>query len=228
MQLHQFKSSSLLNLQFANQITFILKKALEERDRAYLVVSGGKTPQGLFQQLAQQALDWEQVTILLTDERCVDPHHEASNERLIKSSLLQFKAGKAEFISLYANDKSPEKKNQIINQRLEHLPQFDVVILGMGTDGHTASLFPCSPNIAEALSTSCSAIAVHPQGAPLSRMSLTASRLRNSRYVFLHILGQDKYEVFQEAMIGDEALDMPIRAFIHHPHTQLQVMFAPE
>ncbi len=230
MQLHRFTDSHRLNEQFVRQLTDILNQAIVERGRAYLVVSGGKTPRALFQKLAESSqIDWENVSITLADERWLLPEHQNSNERLVREHLLQSHAASAEFISLLADTACLKDNTALINERFLQLPTFDVVILGMGNDGHTASLFPCSKTIAEALSTDTRAvITANPENAAYQRLSLTANRLQNSRHLFLHLLGEDKLQVLHQAREGKDLQQMPIRAFLDNPKTHLQVMFAPQ
>ncbi|MGK0511928.1 MAG: 6-phosphogluconolactonase, partial [Chromatiales bacterium] len=107
------------------------------------------------------------------------------------------------------------------------LPTFDAVILGMGEDGHTASLFPCSAQIEEGLSDGAPAVlAVEPQTAPYQRMSLSLPRLLDSRHIFLHLVGSNKLTVLNKAMAEHDVLAMPIRAFLHHPVAQVTVMYS--
>lgn len=229
MQLHCFDNTDELNQQFTQWLEAILGQAIKERGHAYLVVSGGKTPQNLFRRLAQAKLNWQQITITLTDERWIAPTENDSNEHLVKANLLQYDATKASFISLYTEKENANAGLTEIEARLSALPTFDAVILGMGEDGHTASLFPCSPEIVKGLAdTQAAVIAVNPTTAPYQRVSLTKSRLLNSRAIFLHLVGQKKLTVLNEALAATDPLVMPICAFLNHPATDVQVMFAPQ
>src|SRR5690606_3860448 len=190
MQLQQFGNTDKLNADFAARLVEILQQAIEQRGAAYLVVSGGKTPQALFNTLSNTDLAWDKVTILLADDRWLDASQADSNERLVKATLLQNKASKARFISLYADTASAFTGAAEVLPRISALPTFDAVILGMGEDGHTASLFPCSAQIEEGLSDGAPAVlAVEPQTAPYQRMSLSLPRLLDSRHIFLHLVG---------------------------------------
>lgn len=227
MQLHQFADTSALNNAFANKLITILSQAIKQRGAAYLVVSGGKTPQQLFQALSQTELEWNKVTVLLADDRWLAPDHADSNERLVKASLLQGKAASARFISLYAKDSSAFSAVEHILPHVDGLPTFDAVILGMGEDGHTASLFPCSAQISAGLADGAPAVlAVEPATAPYQRISLSKQRLLNSRHLFLHLVGKNKLDVLNQALAGDDPLQMPIRAFLHHPATDVVVMYS--
>ena len=227
MQLQQFSDTNALNADFAARLVNILSAAIAQRDAAYLVVSGGKTPQALFQALSQVELAWEKVTVLLADDRWLDDSQPDSNERLVKATLLQNKAAKARFISLYANQTTAFAGAAEVCQRLAALPTFDAVILGMGEDGHTASLFPCSAQLAAGLAADAPvALAVEPTTAPYQRMSLSLPRLLNSRHHFLHLVGSNKLTVLNKAMDGQDVLAMPIRAFLQHPVAQVTVMYS--
>ena len=227
MQLHQFSDSSELNQDFADRLIAILSDAITKRDAAYLVVSGGRTPQGLFSKLSQTDLDWSKVTITLADDRFLPDSEADSNERLVKASLLQQQAAAATFISLYAPTATAELAVPELLQRVKHLPTFDAVILGMGEDGHTASLFPCSKEIQQGLASDApDLLAVNPTTAPYQRISFSKQRLLNSRALFLHLVGASKLTVLEQAMASQDELAMPIRAFIHHTVPELAVMFA--
>jgi 6-phosphogluconolactonase len=227
MQLQQFDSSDELNRHFAQRIAGILQQAITARGAAYLVVSGGRTPQALFNSLSQVNLAWEKVTVLLADDRWLDSAQPDSNERMVQTTLLQNKAKAARFISLYATTADAFAGETEVLARISTLPTFDVVILGMGEDGHTASLFPCSAQIQAGLASNAPAVlAVAPKTAPYQRMSLSLPRLLDSRHIFLHLVGSNKLPVLDKALAGNDALAMPIRAFLHHPVAMVTVMYS--
>ena len=226
MQLNQFDDAQALNAEFAKRLTNIVQQAISERGEAYLVVSGGKTPQALFNTLSQTPLAWDKVTVLLADDRWLDDSHADSNERLVKATLLQHNASAARFISLYANTESAFDGAAQVLERVKNLPTFDAVILGMGEDGHTASLFPCSEQITQGLAADApSVLAVAPTTAPYERISLSSPRLLNSRQLFLHLVGANKLAVLDKALAGDDVYAMPIRAFLQHPVATVTVMY---
>jgi 6-phosphogluconolactonase len=228
MQLHSFSGTHLLNGDLAAQITDILDKAVKERGRAYLVVSGGKTPVELFKILAQATIPWDKVTITLADERCVDIDDSARNERLVKDFLLQHEAKKARFVSLYNEQINIIDSIQQTARDISSLPSFDVVILGMGEDGHTASLFPCSKELALGLDDNAGAVLlVTPQKAPYQRVSLSKRRLQDSYTIFLHLVGQQKWLVFNQALAEKNPMIMPVSAFLNNQNTNVHVMYAP-
>ena len=227
MQIRYFFTAAELNQRFADQVAANLASAIAERGIATLVVSGGRTPQGFFKALAAKTLDWSKVTITLADDRFVPLQHDASNERLVRESLLVDQAAAASFVSLYADFPTAEQAVDVLNQRVASLPTFDVVILGMGEDGHTASLFPCSAELAAGLADDAPALlATNPTTAPHQRISFSRQRLQDSRAVFLHLVGESKLQVLKQAASGDDVFQMPIRVFIKQAQPELTVMFA--
>lgn len=229
MQIHQFFDSAALNHQFALEISQKLQQGIAERGQAVLVVSGGKTPLPLFHTLAQTELDWSKVTITLADDRFLPDDAPDSNERLVKSALLQHKAAAARFISLYSHADSAEAAVPALLERVAGLATFDVLILGMGEDGHTASLFPCSQELAAGLADDAAdLLAVNPATAPYQRISFSRRRLMQARSIYLHLVGPKKLQVLQQAAAGTDVAQMPIRAFIALTSPELAVMYAEQ
>jgi len=211
---------------FSKQIATALETAIAERGQGYLVVSGGRTPVPLFQRLASMPLAWDKVTITLADDRWVNSDHDASNEKLVREHLLQGQAAAANFISLVTTAADAADGVEAVNQRLAELPTFDVVILGMGEDGHTASLFPCSAEIEAGLTTTAPALAVTPTTAPHQRMSLSKSRLLNSRQLYLQLSGASKANVLSQAQQETDPKVMPISAFLRQADVPMEVLLA--
>jgi len=227
MDIRYFFTASALNARFARDVAAQLRQAIAERGTAYLVVSGGRTPQGFFQQLAHQDVNWAQVVITLADDRFVPLSSDASNERLVRETLLQGPVAAAQFVSLITDHPTAEQAVPELLQRVQALPTFDVVILGMGEDGHTASLFPCSRELAAGVAADAPALlATNPTTAPHQRISFSLPRLQNSRAVYLHLVGAAKLTVLQQAVDGHDLMAMPIRHFIQQSQPELTVMFA--
>jgi 6-phosphogluconolactonase len=227
MQLHQYTNTTELNENFAKRLVALLSEAITARGRAYLVVSGGRTPTALFNALSEAELAWENVTILLADERFVPVNAADSNERLVKANLLKANATTAAFISLYADAETAEASISTVLPRIAPLPTFDAVILGMGEDGHTASLFPCSAELVAGLAAEAPAVlAVNPTTAPHQRISLSLPRLLNTEHLFIHLVGPDKLAVLKKAQAGTEVTNMPIRAILQQPDVDVAVMYA--
>lgn len=227
MQLHQYTDTNTLNKDFAARLVNVLSEAINLRGRAYLVVSGGRTPTALFNALSVADLVWRNVTILLADERFVPVDSADSNERLVKANLLKDNAANAAFISLYADAETAEEAIKVVLPRIDVLPAFDAVILGMGEDGHTASLFPCSAELGAGLATDAPAVlAVNPSSAPHQRISLSLPRLLNTRNLFIHLVGQSKLDVLNKAQSDTDVTSMPIRAVLQQSDVDVAVMYA--
>ena len=142
MNMVEFENTSALDIELAEKVAALLAADIQARGKASLVVSGGRTPMGFFHLLSQQLLDWSSVTVTLADERWVDADHQDSNEKLVRENLLINEAHQAQFISLKSAAKNAVDAESECEQALASAGQFTVVILGMGDDGHTASLFP--------------------------------------------------------------------------------------
>lgn len=208
---HRFDDSHELADALASQIASDLNQALGERGSASLAVSGGSTPLALFNALSSIDLDWSRVTVLPVDERWVDEDDAQSNARLIRQQLLRKRATAARFISLKHPTSQPQAAQEACNARLATLEQpLDVVVLGMGLDGHTASLFPDAPELADALASTRCCHALSPASQPTLRMSLTPALLNAARRRVLHIEGEDKRQVLDAVLADPQALRYPI------------------
>ncbi len=226
----KFPDSATLAAELASRIGHLLADATTVRGRASLAVSGGSTPIPLFERLAHLDIPWEQVVITLVDERWVEPTSTDSNEHLVRTHLLRDRAARATFIGL---------KNQSLRARdgetgcEEHqnlVPRpFDVLILGMGSDGHTASLFPGADTLAAAtdMLSGRHCIAVTPVAAAHERMTLTLPTILDSHQIFLHITGQEKYRVLEKALAEGPAEEMPIRYILRQNLTPVTICWAP-
>ncbi|MEP6389200.1 MAG: 6-phosphogluconolactonase [Halioglobus sp.] len=226
MSEHTFANPAALDASLADDIVHRLATALDARGRAYLVVSGGSTPKGLFTALAASDLAWSQVTVLLADERWVPHDHIDCNERMVREHLLTGKARDAQLLSLIEGYPDTAANLAWVNQQLADIGAFDVVILGMGLDGHTASLFPDAPELIEGLDTIEPALMTSPQVAPHGRISLSRKRILDTRLGVIHIVGQDKLAVLSNAVASDDCEAYPIVNFLNcsNPFT---VYFAP-
>nr|WP_297459898.1 6-phosphogluconolactonase [uncultured Halomonas sp.] len=214
-----------LAAQLAESVAGALIADLKRQPRALLVVSGGSTPVAFFQRLAAMELPWARVDVTLADERWVAESDKDSNARLVREHLLQGPAAAATFHSLITEAATPEQGAATVGERISRLPwPASVVILGMGGDGHTASLFPDSGELGLALITDEATVAVRAASVTQPRITLSASRLHQARRHVLHIAGDDKRTVLARAMAGDDARELPIRAFLACP---LAIYWAP-
>ncbi|MCP4656066.1 MAG: 6-phosphogluconolactonase [bacterium] len=225
---HLFDDPATLARELARRIAAELGAAVRERGEASLVVSGGSTPQPLYTALSREPLLWERMTVTVADERWVPPDDPASNQRLVRRFLLTGRAGKARWIGLRNAAPTPEEGLEECERALAAIARpFDVVVLGMGEDGHTASLFPAAANLEAGLDPAAgrSCLPVRPPRAPHARMSLTAATLLDSRRIVLHITGAAKWAVYQRALEPGPAEEMPIRAFLRR--APLEIYWAP-
>lgn len=193
-----------------------LDQALEHQDNASLLVSGGRSPIAFFEALSEYPLAWTRIQVGLVDERWVAPDQPGSNEALVRTHLLRHQATLAQFVGLYTPASHLEQAADQASQNLLALKRpVDVVVLGMGEDGHTASLFPGNSALAQALAPDGSALCLPMQApvAPHPRLTLTYPVLSAAQHLFLAVQGMAKLETLNQAL-QLEPCQMPIRAFL--------------
>lgn len=202
----------------AEKVAGVLADRLRRPGRASLAVSGGRTPIAFFELLAQKPIEWGRVDVVLADERCVDESDPASNAALVKRYLIQGPASSANFIPLWHGQASLAEACTAAEQAMSAMEwPLTALVLGMGTDGHTASLFPDAPELFQALDARRPGhvIALTPPSQPHKRLSLTLRALAGARYRALHLRGMDKAEALKQACEQpDEIAEMPVRAFL--------------
>lgn len=225
---HAGESPQEVARELAQVVAGKLRERLDEASEASLVVSGGSTPLPFFRALSALELDWRRVRILLADERWVDESDPASNTRLVKTNLLQGPAAAACFLSLKQPGACPEDGIKEVKRVLAQLSlPVDVLVLGMGNDGHTASLFPDAPELAIAMDPAGRELvaSMTPASQEHRRITLTLAVLGQARYTFLHLKGADKLDTLRRALAQpQDTLSMPIRAFLK---PGLQVFWSP-
>jgi 6-phosphogluconolactonase len=231
MQLFTFSDQHKLAHALAAHLAAALRRNIAAQGRAAcLAVSGGSTPVPLFEQLSKLELPWPQVVVTLADERWVDSSSPDSNEALVRRHLLQQQAAAAVFIGLKnAAAQASGKGEAACNQQLQQLPlPFSAVILGMGNDGHTASLFPGAAQLAKAVDmhSGMFCAAITPQNAPHERMTLTLPTLLAAKEIILHITGQEKKAVLDNALANGPPEAMPIRFILRQHMVPVTVWWA--
>lgn len=209
-----YPDRDLQALALARQVASDLRAALARRARAVLAVPGGTTPGALFDLLGDQGLDWGRVTVLPTDERWVAPDDPRSNARLIRGRLMTEGAAEAQFQPLWAEAATVEDAALALEEPVAALLPLDVLVLGMGADGHVASLFPGAAGLAQALAADAPPVmALHAPAAPEPRLSLTLPVLRGAFAVHLLITGADKRAVIEGAR-GADPQALPVAAIL--------------
>ena len=212
-----------------------LSSAVEERGEATFMVSGGSTPEPLYKSLSDADIDWGAIYVALVDERWVDFDHEKSNEAFTVKSLIQNKAAIANVVGMKNTAETPQEGLSDCEAAYQQLAQpFDITILGMGSDGHTASLFPHADGLDAALNPEsnelCAAITAKQSevtGAFVERMTLSLAGLLKSKSLVLLITGDEKLAVLRKAQAGTDAKEMPIRAVLQQQKVPVIVYWAP-
>jgi 6-phosphogluconolactonase len=228
--LHSFESAGDLADSLAARVGEALQAGIAARGKATLAVSGGSTPKRFFQVLSGQKVDWSKVMVTLVDERYVDADNPRSNHLLVAENLLQGEAQKAQFLPLYHAGGSAEDAARIATTKMgTHGQPFDVVILGMGTDGHTASFFPGGNHLKEALRRDRprGVMTMEAEGAGETRLTFSFSSLQDARLLILHIEGDAKKTVLAKAQADGDETDMPIRAVLRRASSPLHIYWAP-
>jgi 6-phosphogluconolactonase len=236
---HEAADAHVLAELLAGWVSERLREGLVQRGQATLVVSGGSTPVPFFHALREADLDWPGVTVTLADERAVPATHADSNARLVRSHLLQGRAAKARWLPCFASgtDTAPpaeqlEAACEALDARLAALSwPVDVVVLGMGGDGHTASLFPRSAELLQALKAPPSRrclVAEVPDApnVPVRRLSWTPQALLATRHLAIHTTGVAKRELLQRACASDDVREMPIRLALWQDHVPCHLFHA--
>lgn len=227
MQQHSYPDATALARQLAADVAASLSRRLAAHRGASLVVSGGRTPLPFLRELAAQPLDWAHVHVTLADERCVSPDDPVSNARLVRAAFAGTPADAAQLLAVDAlSDDAAERWSA----RLAALPRpFAAVVLGMGDDGHFASLFPHMPGLAAALDESVPPTVVRGTAPvePTERLSLTLAALLETDLLALHITGPGKLATLQRAYAAGSALEMPVRALLSQRRVTLQVYHSP-
>ena len=216
---HSFASRDEMVSVAATQIADAVTSAVATRGAASLMLSGGSSPRPVYEALSDMDLPWDKVTIGLVDDRWITRGQAGSNETFLDATLLKGKAKGAKFIGLKTDDANPAAGVKASEAQLSAIPQpFDVCVMGMGLDGHTASWFPQSNGLKEALdpNNSDTVIAIDARGCPVAgdhpdRITLTLSAVMASKQIILMIPGAGKSDVFK-ASAAKSMYDAPVKA----------------
>ncbi|WP_028917294.1 6-phosphogluconolactonase [Pseudoxanthomonas sp. J35] len=209
----------------------ILAVELAIRGEARMLLSGGTTPAPVYEQVAVAPLDWPKVTVGLVDERWLSPRDSASNARLVRESLLE-RADVGHFEPLVREGLTLAESVHAANLEASHAADACLAVLGMGNDGHTASLFPGSADLDRVLASDQPYAALDATGCPVAgewplRITLTPAGLARTRHRLLLLRGQTKREVFERALAGDDVRELPIRVALGLGIEPLRVHWCP-
>ena len=225
---HFYDSREEASAAAAEHIADALTRRLDRQKAASLVVSGGTSPVKCFEALAHKDIDWSRVGILPSDDRWVPGEHDDSNERLVRDKLLVNGAASAELLPFFASEVSVEERAAALDQEIRFVPfPFACSLLGMGADGHFASLFPDAENLAEGLDlesrTLC--LPVKTAASPHARISLTLAALSRSDEIVLLFFGSEKRIIYDKAKAGNARY--PVTRLLRQKRAPVHVFWAP-
>lgn len=225
---HRYANAGDLATALAVRLEDTVREAIASRGHALLALAGGRTPFPAYRILAESRLDWSRVVLMPTDERCVPHDHPACNLREMREAFAQ--AEGVRFASLTVDDGDPERSQvQARTMLSQHAGLFDAVVLGMGNDAHTASLFPGADHLAQALDPTGREDALRidprplPPEAPFARITLTAARLLRVRNLHLALTGAGKHAVLREAQASHDPMRQPVAAILHAPAAAVNI-----
>lgn len=226
-----FRNAEDLFTVLAGEIATRLADGVARNRRASFVISGGTTPGDLYDVLAAHDAPWKDVAVTLSDERWTDPISERSNEHLARTRLLVGKAAAARLVPMKTADTHAREAEAAVGAAIAAMPRpFDVTLLGMGTDGHTASLIPSSEGLARALDRADPALvrAVNPPNVTHmgERMTLTLRAVLASRWIAVLIRGEAKLAAYKQALAGSDVLAAPVRAVLHQAEVPVSVFWS--
>jgi len=228
LNVNRFESRDALFEALTGDVLNALSDGIKERGSASMLLSGGTTPGPLYERLSTQRFAWDKVWFAPTDERWVAPTHDDSNEKLIRNTLLKNEAASAHYIGLKSAGDDPVIGQGETERKLKYLPlPFDVVLLGMGEDGHVASLFPELSDTRDAMSGKNKQLC-HPVkrgGGDVARMSMTLNALLNANRIILLFYGEKKLEVLEKAAQEKTEL-FPVSFLLHQNQVPVTLYWA--
>jgi 6-phosphogluconolactonase len=202
-----------------------LNRCLTDKNKACLAVSGGRSPVAFFQYLSQQTLDWAKVTVILVDERWLPTDHDDSNEKLVRDHLIKNNAKQAYFLGLKNSAELPSEGIMDCETQLRtQIDHIDVVVLGMGLDGHTASWFTNSTKLTALLDSDTAAwcLPIEDEFLAQPRMSLTWRFIKRAEKIYLHFTGEEKNKIFTQAC-EEISEQLPVSHVLHQDGINISV-----
>jgi 6-phosphogluconolactonase len=226
---HEINDPAQLANSLAEVVATRLSDAIAARGQALLAVSGGESPKALYAALARKTLDWSAVVVTLVDERWVAAGHADSNAHMVRENLLAGPAAAARFVVPDTSAATPQVAAAEWERELRALgAPFDVVLLGMGADGHTASWFPGAPGLQAMMDvdqpTLCAT--AHPPLAARDRITLTLRAVQSARFIVLQFSGAAKQRVYRAARVAGPVAQYPVRAVLQQAVAPVEVWCA--
>lgn len=216
MNLIEYPDREMMMIDLANKLAGELNSILMHEDSASLVVPGGTTPGPIFDVLCAADLDWDRVSVMLSDERWVPETSDRSNTKLLKERLLIERAAAATYLPLYGDAETPEEKLDDLAAVIKPVLPISVLLLGMGADMHTASLFPGADKLVEAMDPHAPILLpMRAPGAPEPRITLSAPVLAGAIETHIVITGAEKRAALEQAQHLSDPIKAPISAVLN-------------
>lgn len=198
--IQQYDNMNDLENELIDEIVAILNHSIKSKGESTLLLSGGNTPKNMYQKLSLQNIEWDKVNVGLVDERFVDKESPFCNEKMIKDTLIQNQASNARLTGMLFEDHY-ERNLLRAKEQYKLFLQADVLILGMGNDGHTASIFPNDPQSEMASKEMQAGLSnTNAPSEPIKRITLNKSFINECKNVFLMFNGQNKGIVFEKSI----------------------------
>lgn len=228
-----FETQAALSASLSRALSEQLSLALEQHETITFYVSGGSTPRPIYENLSEHPIDWSRIQVALVDERWVPETDPESNAGMIRRSLLRNRAAMATFQGMYLPGQAVQDGLEDCQQAYRRLPRsFSLCLLGMGADGHFASLFPEATGLQAALSGQqpCAAIEAKPSavtGRHTSRMTLTLLAILRCDKIFLLFTGAEKWRIYEEALRSENPCRYPVSAILQQTEKDIELYWSP-
>lgn len=225
---HFFDSREAASIAAANRLADALQRRLDKQDEASIIVSGGTTPSQCFEELSGVPLDWRRVHVVLSDERWVPVDDASSNEAMVRKALLKNRAAHAHILPMYDGSADASTRCETLEEAIRALPfPFATALIGMGEDGHFASLFPDFKDLKIGLDVDYPGLClpVSTEASPHPRISLTLAAISRSDEVVLLFFGDTKREVYEHAKLATNGF--PVSRLLRQKRAPVRVYWAP-